>query len=661
MDGVFLKLLNMSISAGWMALAVMVIRLLLRSAPKYWRCILWGLVGLRLVCPVSLESALSLLPSAQTVPPEIMYAETPAINTGIPLLNQSVNPLLSTMQPVAGDSVNPLQVVLAVAANVWLLGVMAMVLYTVISYIRLYRRVAVCVREDATVRVCDNIPSPFILGVWRPQICLPSSLSEEDRPYVLAHERAHLARRDHWWKPLGFALLTVYWFHPVLWVAYWLLCRDIELACDERVLVELGTDRKKAYAGALINCSDPHRRPAACPLAFGETAVKGRVASVLNYRRPAFWMMVVAALVTVALAIGFLTDPVASLPGGSGIVGTSSGAECANVQYHYVSDTVGSGQDCLEAQWSNGRTETISVQEGFWLSRDGETAVRYPAPAVTVSPSATYTESYDLSAADLGQNGSYRLERWFTLEGDPDTVYTAFVGFLIGTPYVVAGQHYEGDRVVFRDETDRAQLFTDESIPRYRVTADMHLFSDARPDQNLGSGWYDWGQLQEVTLSKEIFDDRMAGDKDWFGGHSAAALRRANYQAFFLMNVDQQQEFGLVFLLMVQKNGDVYLAYGYTATNRFRYVFKLREGTVPGEETLCFEAQVVSVGAGTVTVCPQVDSWEARYGDRIVLVVTDEQAAGVTLGDTITVWYRGPVYETGGMSRILQVLEVLTG
>ena len=309
-EGVFLKILNMSISAGWLVLAVVVLRFALQKAPKALRVVLWGIVGLRLVWPFSIESILSLIPSAETVPPDIGMAATPAIQSGVPVVNSLVNPVLgSSMAATPQYSINPMQVAQFIAAWVWVIGMGIMVLYALVSWAVVRLRVREAVREEKNIWVCDRIGSPFILGIFLPRIYLPSDMAEEDKPYVLAHERAHLNRRDHWWKPLGFALLAVHWFNPLVWLAYILLCRDIELACDERVIRQMGEGSKKPYSEALINCSVPRRMIAACPVAFGETGVKGRIKSVLNYKKPAFWIILVAIVVCIAVAVCFLTDP----------------------------------------------------------------------------------------------------------------------------------------------------------------------------------------------------------------------------------------------------------------------------------------------------------------------------------------------------------------
>lgn len=227
MEAIFLKILNMSITASWLVLAVIVLRLLLKKAPKAISVFMWALVGIRLVCPFSFESILSLIPSAETIPENIIYSDAPAIHSGIPLVNSTVNPIISeNLAPDVGASVNPMQIIAFAATIVWVVGIVAMILYTVISYFRIHRKVREAVPYQDNIWLCDHIDTPFILGVIRPRIYLPSSMNEQDIEYVIAHEKAHLKRHDHWWKPLGFLLLTVYWFNPVLWIAYILLCKD---------------------------------------------------------------------------------------------------------------------------------------------------------------------------------------------------------------------------------------------------------------------------------------------------------------------------------------------------------------------------------------------------------------------------------------------------
>ena len=311
MSGIFLKLLNLSISASWLVLVVLALRLVLKRAPKWVNVLLWGMVALRLMLPFSIESALSLIPSAETVSPEVVqFDPAPTITSGVTIIDNAVNPSLSesfAAAPLA--SVNPLYVWTYLAGWVWLIGLAAMLAYALVSYLRLRRRVSASIPLRENIYVCDEVPSPFILGIVRPRIYLPSALDEAQRGSVLSHERAHLARRDHWWKPLGFALLAVYWFNPLLWLAYTLLCRDIELACDERVLRGMDAGQVKDYSSALLACSVPRRMLAACPLAFGEVGVGARVKNALRYKKPAFWVVAASVIVCIVVAVCFLTNP----------------------------------------------------------------------------------------------------------------------------------------------------------------------------------------------------------------------------------------------------------------------------------------------------------------------------------------------------------------
>ena len=315
MEAVFLKLVNMSLTAGWLVLAVLLLRLLLKDAPKYIRVILWGLVAARLMLPFSFESNFSLVPSAEPLPEEFLYAATPQVNTGIPALNEAINPIVSQSLAPATEltSANPTQIWSFIFSQIWILGMVLMVGYALASYLLVRRRVAASIKAGYNLRICDHIESPFILGIIRPVIYLPSDMDQQTAGLVLAHEHAHLKRKDHWWKPLGFALLCVYWFNPMIWLAYVLLCRDIELACDEKVIAELGAEEKKAYSSALLDCSMQRRMIAACPLAFGEVGVKDRIKSVLNYKKPAFWLIVIAVILCIVVAVCFLTDPIVKI------------------------------------------------------------------------------------------------------------------------------------------------------------------------------------------------------------------------------------------------------------------------------------------------------------------------------------------------------------
>lgn len=359
MERVFLKIVNLSLTAGIMVLAVIALRLILKKAPKWMFCLLWGLVAIRLVFPFTIETPFSLLPEsfvsdsllddAAIITGDVMPvergAETGAINNPneyleIPdnmheavditdakaltsdgqtivrneqssdnneasinnTLNSSMNNVASGYAPVSSD-VKPV----IVLSYIWLAGMAAMLVYAVVSAMLLKRRLRTATRFQKGIKQSEQVASPFVLGIIRPVIYLPYQVKAEDLPHIVAHERAHIKRKDHWWKPLGFLLLSVYWFNPLLWVAYIFLCRDIEAACDEKVVKELDRDSVRAYSTALLNCSVQHRRIAACPIAFGEESVKGRVKNVMNYKKPAFWIVGITVLALIVVGVMFLT------------------------------------------------------------------------------------------------------------------------------------------------------------------------------------------------------------------------------------------------------------------------------------------------------------------------------------------------------------------
>ena len=310
MNELFLKIINMSISASWLVLAVLILRFVLKKAPKWINVLLWGIVAIRLICPFSFESTLSLIPSAETIPLNIGMDTTPTINSGISAINNAVNPIISQSNtPMAGASVNLLQITIGIYEYIWIFGMIALALYTAISYWRLCRKVDTAVRYKDNIFQSENVSFPFVLGIIKPRIYLPFKMNGQYLEYVVAHEQAHICRKDHWWKPLGFLLLMIHWFNPLMWLAYVLLCRDIELACDEKVIKELGNEQRGDYTQALVACSINRRMIAACPLAFGEVSVKERVKSVMNYKKPAFWVIIISVIVCVGIAVCFLTNP----------------------------------------------------------------------------------------------------------------------------------------------------------------------------------------------------------------------------------------------------------------------------------------------------------------------------------------------------------------
>lgn len=305
----FFWVLNTSISASFLVAAIILLRLILKKAPKAIIVALWGMVAIRLICPFSFESVLSLIPSEETIPTEqFHYQEARFEDYELQIVSNPIYPEKIEYKLPGYVENNSIDSMFAYFG--WLGGMGVMLVYSAASYIIIKRKVRVSAPYKDNILLCDCIKTPFILGVFKPKIYLPSDIPDEEKEYVLAHEKAHLKRRDHWWKPLGFVLLSLHWFNPLMWVAYILLCRDIEFACDEKVIKTLGEDGKKPYSEALLNCSVPRKMIAACPVAFGETGVKDRIKSVLNYRKPAFWVIVVSVVSSIILAVCFLTNPV---------------------------------------------------------------------------------------------------------------------------------------------------------------------------------------------------------------------------------------------------------------------------------------------------------------------------------------------------------------
>lgn len=310
MDNFFITLLNMSLVSIPLIIVLIVLRPFMKKVPKAFLCALWGLVGVRLVCPFSFESFLSLLPTSEPIPMDRVTTQ-PAETFDGAVTSVYSSQIISGSAPVR-NSITPLQMITSAAVLLWIAGLAAMLVMGIISYLRLVRQVSASVNIGDNVFINDYIKSPFVLGFLRPRIYIPSSLTEYEKEYVIAHENAHIKRRDYVIKPLGYMLLSLHWFNPLVWVAYIFLCRDIESACDERVVSKLDADGKKNYSDILLRLSVPNKSLRACPVAFGEIGIKSRVKSVLSYKKPELWIVVVACVLTAVLSVGFLTNPVSA-------------------------------------------------------------------------------------------------------------------------------------------------------------------------------------------------------------------------------------------------------------------------------------------------------------------------------------------------------------
>ena len=441
----FLTVVNMSISAGWIVFAVLLLRLLLKKAPKWISVVLWGIVAIRLVCPFSIESVLSLMPSAETVSSDIMMDRTPEIDTGIPLVNHVINPVISgSFTPDPATSANPLQLWIPTFAVIWIVGMMVLLVYTVVSYAKVRQRIGTAVLLCDNIYQSENVVSPFVLGFIKPKIYLPFNMNEKDMEHVVAHERAHIRRKDHLWKPLGFFLLTLHWFNPLMWLGYVLLCRDIELACDEKVIGELDRDARADYSQALLTCSVNRRMIAACPLAFGEVGVKNRVKSVLNYKKPAFWIIIAAVVACVVVAVCFLTNPPSSDDENNSV--NPSGEIFTDYEGVYVSiksiDTNAGGHTVFNLIWHNTTKEEVTYGESYIIERkEGNDWVNtaseelyFTTIGLLLNPNSTAYKSYSTQRFDVSESGTYRLRVSFSVdEGDGYKKYNTWIEFKVGS------------------------------------------------------------------------------------------------------------------------------------------------------------------------------------------------------------------------------------
>ena len=554
----FSNILNASIAASWMVLAVVVLRFLLKKAPRWTHVALWGLVAVRLLLPFSIESAFSLIPSVETVPQEILRVEGTQLQQPAHFDVVS-NPIFSGGASVeVGQTIDRVQVQMVNLSFIWLAGITVLLIYTAISYWRLRRKVSEAVLLRDNIYQGENVGSPFVLGIIKPKVYLSYNMNEQDLSHVVAHEWAHIRRKDHWWKPLGFLLLTIHWFNPVMWLAYVLLCRDIELACDEKVIKELGNEQRADYTQALVACSVNRRMIAACPLAFGEVGVKERVKSVMNYKKPAFWIVVVAVITCAVVAVCFLTNPVAEVELGdieSVTVDNISVSDEATVElvslinshrctpFRVGLDDPNSLSRAIQLNCANGDFYVLHYQYYSGFSFD----LRHPGEDDYRSILTFFTaEDGGQKAWKMEYEFDAKLREWLSEYSSP-----SFGAFSINQPYGVVEVTYESPLMNF-------SMVAQVNTPEYLVDENGHLFSIREYSES--PDWTDLGQLSEITITKENFDElfRNNSGEGWFNRESASAIRSNTAKAWSVI-YDQER----LYYLLQQKNGELYLAYGY--------------------------------------------------------------------------------------------------
>ena len=613
MDDVFLKLVNLSISASWLILAVLVLRVVLKKAPKWVMPLLWGVVALRLVCPFSIESALSLIPSAETIPSEIVTETREPVLYEQATLDIVTNPTLPSAAEVpVGVSRQQAQVDFNIYSVLWLAGMAALLVHALVSAGKLKRKLATAILLRDNIYESEFVDSPFVFGVVKPNIYLPMHMDEGTAAHVIAHERAHLARRDHWWKVLGYLVLALHWFNPLVWVAYILFCRDIELACDEKVVRGLDGAARADYSQALLSCAAPKRAVAACPLAFGEGNIKTRVKSALHYKKPAFWVAAAAVLAVVIVAVCFLTNPRSDIDAET-LLGTSSGKitrvsvameETSSGEEYRMStpeikdllslldaieyERLGSAsamQGCYARVYLGDRKEEYCE---LMLSEDG----------ILANPikGGKKAQLYELRS---GGTVLKNYVKWCINRKDPtvpENLFDQIDQLLCDMPL---GEYVLGE-VVFDDstwETSYAETF-DEGPADLRVGGACSL---AGPHGASSGYYYRFSTWEEITLKKSNFDwlFRSGSGEDW-NGTSAAKLRRENVRAWRgtrtaeddnatapLERYLRWDELAAMdqWLLLQQKDGSLYLVMGYrsgglpySGAHPYRWIIRLNGG-----------------------------------------------------------------------------------
>lgn len=430
MEPIFLQVLNMSLTASWAIGGVLLARLLLRRAPRRYTYWLWMVVLFRLACPVSVESVLSLIPSAQPVPADIALQATPQVHTGLPALDRVVNASLPSAAPAV--SANPLQIWVAVGTVVWAAGALALLGYTLVTVARLaagLRTARPLPQADGTggVYQLENIRSPFVFGLFRPRIYLPAGLTPTETGHILAHERTHLRRGDHWVKPLAWVLLCVHWFNPLVWVSFFLLERDMELSCDEWVVRWHSTEQRKAYSMTLLQLSGAHRFVGGCPLAFGESNVKGRVKNVMKQKKTTLLASVLTIAMVAAVFVGCGANPssAGSNPAGdsqaaSQPAGASSENDAEQAFSGSTEETAFTGRGltfAVPAGWTVEEVQTEDVLYHRFYAADG-------TPAMTYTYGEEWVADWPIDESVLQnwyQDGSYTLHKLedVTIAGAP--------------------------------------------------------------------------------------------------------------------------------------------------------------------------------------------------------------------------------------------------
>ena len=609
MDDVFLKLVNLSISASWLILAVLVLRVVLKKAPKWGMPLLWGVVALRLVCLFSIESALSRIPSAETIPSEIVPETREPVLYEQATLDIVTNPTLPSAAEVpVGVSRQQAQVDFNIYSVLWLAGMAALLVHALVSAGKLKRKLATAILLRDNIYESEFVDSPFVFGVVKPNIYLTMHMDEGTAAYVIAHEHAHLARRDHWWKVLGYLVLALHWFNPLVWVAYILFCRDIELACDEKVVRGLDGAARADYSQALLSCAAPKRAVAACPLAFGEGNINTRVKSALHYKKPAFWVAAAAVLAVVIVAVCFLTNP-RSERGSLVWAQKLSAADVASIELYVPAEGEARQYKKLDTEEMAQAVELINSSRGTYIEKPETVYAGLPVWFLltmddgTVHAVGSVVGHYLIIDGDTFHEDDKNQAEWenYLLKGDlaspidmADRLSYALYGMTTGV--------YTLGEAVFEDsvwETSYEETFANtKSTPELWLSSalgtDMTgiLYGTVTAARGYSYRFSEWEEI-DLTVSNFGWLFRSASGEDW-NGTSAAKLRRENAHAWrgtktadddnataTLPEIARQDELAAMdqWLLLQQKDGSLYLVMGYrSGTYRYRWIVRLNGG-----------------------------------------------------------------------------------
>ena len=615
MDDVFLKLVNLSISASWLILAVLVLRVVLKKAPKWVMPLLWGVVALRLVCLFSIESALSLIPSAETIPTEIVTETREPVLYEQATLDIVTNPTLPSAAEVpVGVSRQQAQVDFNIYSVLWLAGMAALLVHALVSAGKLKKKLATAILLRDNIYESEFVDSPFVFGVIKPKIYLPMHMDEGTAAYVIAHERAHLARCDHWWKVLGYLVLALHWFNPLVWVAYILFCRDIELACDEKVVKGLDGAARADYSQALLSCAAPKRAVAACPLAFGEGNIKTRVKSALHYKKPAFWVAAAAVLAVVIVAVCFLTNP-KSERGSLVWAQKLNAADVASIELYVPAEGKARQYKKLDTEEMAQAVELINSSRGTYIEKTETVYGGLPVWFLlamddgTVHAVGSVVGHYLIIDGDTFDADVENQAEWenYVLKGDSaspidmaDRLSYALYGMTTGV--------YTLGEAVFEDSVWETSY--EKTFANTKSTPELWLSSALGTDMTgilygtvtAARGYsYRFSEWEEIDLTVSSFDwlFRSGSGEDW-NGTSAAKLRRENVRAWRgtrtgedvnatvpMAEIRRQDELTAMdqWLLLQQKDGSLYLVMGYrsrglpySGAHPYRWIVRLNGG-----------------------------------------------------------------------------------